>query len=575
MVENLVTDQCKDSVELKKTCCQRFKSKVWKSFVEVIQLTPKKWRLSDNQRELHQSALNNGLKPTVYDLRGHIRPKVGIVFNDLNDVDTCEDSLVFEKQVIKDKLMEEEDKDEGSQYSEGEDDIETLSECPSDDITSISSYSDREDDLRSISSLSEDSEYERLWRTVSPEPTNEELAANEEWLHRSQWTKCLMKDTDLTVKGVAAPGTYSDDEFELSSTSSYYSTIEEWMTSSDNEEESQTKYNGFECQLIDSYEDSIESIQSMDSETCSQDSDSSMCGPALSQKWTDFEDIFTPGLQRDPFSGEIKTIGKALTRVTKIDTDPKVILYSGIYSLPSKYPFLGFDIDEIDLMIALIALDYDRRVAQQNQLSSSYVKLSDTVEVVAATEARSADNTDSYEVLSRLGPIIDECKSDVSDIKDLLLQLNDLMAASDEVAIPQIDVEITEQDQLSSDQELITRLPEPNQLSDQELAEILVTLREYHSSIDSADEQLAHLMVGLRDYYSSDDPNTLGSLDMNSPQTEECPTHIEIRFGERVQPLNNGPLSPHSTPVQYSELDFKRFIHWFSNKFTFYLNKSA
>ena len=46
-------------------------------------------------------------------------------------------------------------------------------------------------------------------------------------------------------------------------------------------------------------------------------------------------------------------------------------------------------------------------------------------------------------------------------IKDLLLQLNDLMAASDGVAIPHFDIENTEHE-LSPDQELNTLLSDNN-----------------------------------------------------------------------------------------------------------------
>ena len=73
----------------------RIKHKVWKGLVEAIQWIPKERRMTKQQRKLYSSALEEGLTASVYDTRGHIRPTIGIVFNELKDEYPEEEALTI------------------------------------------------------------------------------------------------------------------------------------------------------------------------------------------------------------------------------------------------------------------------------------------------------------------------------------------------------------------------------------------------------------------------------------------------------------------------------------------------
>ena len=60
----------------------RVKHKVWKTFVKVIQKTPKTCRLTDSQRDFYRSGRESGLNCSIIEVRGRIRPMVSVTLND-------------------------------------------------------------------------------------------------------------------------------------------------------------------------------------------------------------------------------------------------------------------------------------------------------------------------------------------------------------------------------------------------------------------------------------------------------------------------------------------------------------
>ena len=70
-------------------------------------------------------------------------------------------------------------------------------------------------------SSSNDSDFENMWRTSSPEITSEEIIEIKEWLKRENWYP-IRENTADTAEGVGGPEARSAHSYELSNSQSQF-----------------------------------------------------------------------------------------------------------------------------------------------------------------------------------------------------------------------------------------------------------------------------------------------------------------------------------------------------------------